>query len=59
MSTSGSTNFSTSRNELIAGALRIVGAVAQGETPTTAQYSEGSEALNMLCKAWMADGMPL
>lgn len=59
MSTSGSTNFSTSRNELIAGALRIIGAVAQGETPTTAQYSEGSEALNMLCKAWMADGMPL
>lgn len=59
MTTSNSTNFSTSRNELIAGALRIIGAVAQGETPTTAQYTEGAEALNMLCKAWMADGMPL
>lgn len=59
MSTSGSYNFSTSRNELIAGALRIVGAIAQGETPTAAQYTESAEALNMLVKAFMADGMPL
>ncbi len=59
MATSNSTNFATSRNELITGALRIVGAVAQGETPTTAQITEGAEALNMLAKAWTVDGMPL
>ncbi len=59
MATSNSQNFSTSRNELIYGALRIVGATAQGETPTDAMVSEAAEALNMLCKAWMSDGMPL
>lgn len=59
MATSNSTNFATSRDELIKGALRIVGALAQGETPTATMTSEAAEALNMLAKAWMADGMPL
>ncbi len=59
MSTSGSTNYSTDRNTLIAGALRLIGAIAQGETPTATQYTEGAEALNMMVKAWQADGMPL
>ncbi len=59
MSTSGSTNYATSRNALIEGALRIIGATAQGETPTATQYSEAADALNMLAKAWQADGMPL
>lgn len=59
MSVSGSTNFSTSRNELITGALRIVGGVAQGEVPTTDQITEAAEALNMLVKAWQVDGMQL
>jgi len=59
MSTSGSTNFSTSRDGLIAGALRIVGAIAQGETPSATLYTETAEALNMLVKAMQADGMPL
>lgn len=59
MPTSGSTNFSITRDQLISGALRIVGATAQGETPTATQISEAAEALNMLVKAWEADGMPL
>lgn len=59
MSLSNSTNFATSRNEIIAGALRIIGAIAQGETPTATMYSEGAEALNMLAKAWQMDGMQL
>jgi hypothetical protein len=59
MSTSGSTDFNINRDQLIAGALRLCGAVAQGETPTAAQVTEASEALNMLIKAWQADGMPL
>ncbi len=37
MATSGSTNFSTSRDNLIKGALRLVGGIGQGETPTTDQ----------------------
>lgn len=59
MALSNSTNFSTSRDELIKGALRIVGAISQGEVPTTAQIDEASPALNMLVKAWQVDGMQL
>jgi hypothetical protein len=59
MATSNSTNFATSRDSLIKGALRIAGALAQGETPTTDQYSEAAEALNMLVKTLQVDGMPL
>ena len=59
MATSNSQNFAITRNELIAGALRIIGAISAGETPSASQISTASEALNMLCKAWMADGMPL
>jgi len=59
MSTSNSTDFNVTRDQIIAGALRMIGATAQGETPTATQVTEASEALNMLVKAWQADGMPL
>lgn len=59
MTTSGSTNFSINRDELIAGAYRLAGVIAQGETPSTEQVDNASEALNMMVKAWEADGMPL
>ena len=59
MSTSGSTDFSINRDALISRALRLIGVVAQGETPTTDQVSEAALALNSLVKAWQADGMPL
>lgn len=59
MTTSGSTVFNITRDQLIAGALRMVGAVAQGESPTATQISEAAEALNMMVKAWEVDGMPL
>ena len=57
--TSGTTSFSISRDDIIKGALRKIGVVAQGEVPTQAQYDEGAFALNLLIKAWEADGMPL
>ena len=59
MATSGSSNFATSRDGLISGALRVAGAIAQGETPSATLVSEAAEALNMLVKAMQADGMPL
>lgn len=59
MSTSGSTNYSTSASLIISGALRIVGAISQGESPTASQSSEALEALNLLVKALEAEGMPL
>jgi hypothetical protein len=59
MATSGTTIFSISRDDIIKGALRKIGVVAQGETPSTDQYTEAAFALNLLVKSWEADGMPL
>jgi len=59
MSTSGSTDFSVTRDDIIKRALRLLGVLAQGETPTTDQVTEAASALNGLVKAWQADGMPL
>lgn len=59
MATSNSTNFATSRDALISAALRVAGAIAQGEIPSATQVSEASDALNMMVKAFQADGMPL
>lgn len=59
MTTSGTTSFSITRDQLITGALRLTGVVASGETATADQITEGAEALNMMVKAWEADGMPL
>lgn len=59
MSTSGTTSYSTTRDDIIKRALRLVGALAQGETPTPDQVTEAATALNGLVKAWQADGMPL
>lgn len=53
------TSFNVTRDQLINGALRMLGVVAQGESATATQLSEGAEALNMMVKAWEADGMPL
>jgi len=59
MTTSGTYDFSINRDQLIYGALRLAGVIAQGETPTASQVSDAATTLNMLVKAWMADGMPL
>lgn len=59
MPISSSYDFTVTRNQLVEGALRICGVIAPGETPSTSQYTNGSEALNMLVKAWQSDGMQL
>lgn len=59
MATSGSTNFSITRNEIIERALRILGVTPQGQLPNATQYSDGAKALNGLVKALEADGLPL
>lgn len=59
MATSGSIDFSVSRDDLIKTALQYIGAIGEGETPTTDQTSECAILLNMLVKARMVDGMPL
>jgi len=59
MATSGSTDYSQTRDDIIKRSLRLIGALAQGESPTTDQVTEAAVALNGLVKAWEADGMPL
>jgi len=59
MATSGTTAYSVTRDDIIKRALRLIGVLAQGETPTTNQTTEAAAALNGLVKAWAADGMPL
>lgn len=59
MTTSNSTDFTVTRDDIIKRALRLIGVVAQGETPTTDQITEAALSLNGLVKAWQADGMPL
>lgn len=59
MATSGSTNYSITRDDIIKRALRIIGSIGQGETPTTNAYSEAAVALNQLVKEWEADGMQI
>jgi hypothetical protein len=59
MATSGSYNYSSSRDQVITRALRIVGAIGQGGTGSATAVTEAAIALNDLVKEWNADGMPL
>jgi hypothetical protein len=59
VTTSGSVDFSVTRDQLITAALQNIGAIGDGDTPTATQVTEASILLNMLVKAKMADGMPL
>lgn len=59
MPTSGSYNWSLTRDQVITGALRKLAVLPSGGTPSTAQVSDANEALNALVKAFHADGMPL
>jgi hypothetical protein len=52
MSTSGSTNFSVSRNDIINRALGLLGVIPQGGT--VSDYTDAVLALNLMVKAWMA-----
>lgn len=59
MSTSGSVNFSTSRDEVIKYALLNVGGIAAGGTPSATQYTDCAYLLNGIVKLWQTEGMPL
>lgn len=59
MATSGSTNFATSRDEIIKYAHYNLGAINEGDTPTSTQVTMAAYHLNLILKAWQADGMEL
>jgi len=59
MATSNSYNYNATRDQIITRALRIIGAIGQGETPSTEAVTEAAETLNDIVKSWAADGMQL
>ena len=59
MATSGSVNFSVTRDDIIKHALLKIGATAADETPSAADVSDAAFSLNMMIKAWNANGLQL
>lgn len=59
MATSNSTDWTLNRDQVITGALRKLGVLPSGGTPTTAQVNDAVDALNGIVKVFQADGMPL
>lgn len=59
MATSGNTDWSLNRNQVITGALRKLGVLPSGGTASSAQISDAADALNAIVKAFQADGMPV
>lgn len=54
MATSGSTDFTRTRDELLNGALRLIGKSGRGKTASAADISDAAEALELMVKAWQA-----
>jgi len=59
MATSGSADWTRTRNQIATAALRKVGACAQGDSPTNDQLTEAIEALNLVVKELQNDGVRL
>jgi hypothetical protein len=59
MATSGSTNYSLTRNDIITEALELIGVVAGGETPSATDVATADRSLNMMVKGWQAKGIQL
>ena len=59
MTTSGNTIYQLTRDELITAALRKLGVLAEGQTPTAQNLSDGALAVNTLIAALRSIGMPL
>lgn len=57
MSTSGSTNWTLNRNEIITAALRKLRVVDPNDTAGANDVTTGAQALNAMVKAWQIDGV--
>jgi hypothetical protein len=53
------TSYSQTRDSVINGALRVLGVIGAGDTPTPQDYQNCSEALNLYIKQLQTKGMPL
>jgi hypothetical protein len=59
MALSESYDFSLTRDGLINEAYNAIGAIALGVEPTTAEYTSAGRKLNLMLKAWQAEGIAL
>jgi hypothetical protein len=46
-------------NELVRGAMRLIGALAAGETPTAEEYADGIEAANLMIDSWATERLTI
>jgi hypothetical protein len=59
LTTSGTSTFNYTRDQIIRRALRQIGAFASGETPDAQTVTDCSDTLNMVVKEWDAIGIHL
>lgn len=59
MATSGSTNFSQTRNEVILDAFQILGVYGIGRTVSSEDMTFASSMLNKMVKSWITQGLHL
>jgi len=59
MATSGSIDFSVSRDDIITEALEQMGVLAEGQSPSADQLTSMARTLNMMVKAWQGEGLNL
>lgn len=59
MSTSGSVDYSVTRNNIIYDALELIGAYDPGETPSNEDIASSARTLNMLIKTWQVENIGL
>lgn len=57
MSTSGSSDFNVTRDQIISAAARKVGAIRAGETIGSQAQTDFAQALNAMVKRWQASGI--
>lgn len=59
MTTSGTTTYSVTRNDIIYASLRLLGVLEEGAVPNATAIENASLVLNLLIKDWMTDGIKL
>lgn len=59
MTTSGSYDFSITRDDLIKDAMQEIGALEPGEAPTAEDTTDVARKLNMMAKSWVVKGYHL
>lgn len=59
MTTSNVTTFSMTGDQIVNSAMRKLGVLGEGASANSTQLSTGMEALNVMLKTFMTDGMPL